>query len=260
MPKRIISVLSGKGGVGKTTISVNLSALAASGGSEIVLVDGDIGNPSVGLHLGLWGYMSGLQNVLAGACKLEDVMVVHPVTGIRVVPSTLEYRRGVSTGRLGDVLRRASHDTFILDSPPGVSRSVEDILGCCTETVVVVTPDIPSVMSAVKIIELAKLRKVKVSGLVLNRVQKKKYEMHQREIESTCNVPILVSIPEDRVVPESISARIPVVLYAPKSPVSRDLGDLAVELGLGGGGGGGAAIGGNAVARFFRWLSRLFGG
>jgi len=260
MAKRIISILSGKGGVGKTTISVNLSTIAASGRNEVVLVDGDMGNPSVGLHLGLWGYMNGLQNVLAGKCKLEQALVVHPATGIRVLPSTLEYRRGIKTGKLKEVLHKSSRDMFVIDSPPGVSQSVEDILKGCTETVIVVTPDIPSVMSAVKIIELAKECKVKVNGLILNRVEKKKYEMHHKEIENTCNTRILITIPEQRVVPESISARIPVTLFAPRSKVSMAFNDLAVELGLGSKGLGAERAAGNVVARFFHWLSKLFGG
>ena len=260
MAKRIISVLSGKGGVGKTTIAVNLSALAAAH-SEIVLIDGDLGNPTVGLQLGLWGYMNGLQNVLNGKCKLEQAIIVHPATGIRVVPSSLEYQRGVKTSRFKEVLEDTPHENVMIDSPPGVSSAVEDILAACTETIVVVTPDIPSVMSAVKIIELAEQSKVKVAGLVLNRVQNKSYEMHIKEIESTCDARILTTIAEEKVVPESISARMPAVLYAPRSAVSRSFNDLSVELGFGGQGIiGRAAAGRNPVARFFAWLSRRFGG
>ena len=246
--------------MGKTTISVNLSALAASEIGEVVLIDGDMGNPSVGIHLGLWGYTNGLQNVLSEKCDLDNAVVMHPSTGIRVVPSTLEYTRGVKTARLKEVMDKSAYKMFILDSPPGVSQNVEDILRCCTETVVVVTPDVPSVMSAVKIIELAKNCNVKVNGLVLNRVMNKKYEMHHKEIESTCNAPILVTIPEDRIVPESISARMPAVIYKPRSPVSKNFNDLAVELGIGGKMVGGEDAEGNAFARFFRWISKLFGG
>ena len=259
MAKRIISVLSGKGGVGKTTIAVNLSALAAAD-SEIVLIDGDVGNPTVGLHLGLWGYTNGLQNVLAGKCGLEQAEVVHPATGIRVVPSSLEYVRELKTSKLKEVLERDPHDKFIIDSPPGVSMTLEDILAASTETIVVVTPDIPSVMSAVKIIELAEKSKVKVDGIVLNRVLNKKYEMHVREIENTCNSRILVTIPEEKTVPESIAARMPVVLYAPNCAAASSFRDLAVELGFDGKGIERGVGRGGPLARFFAWLSRRFGG
>ncbi|RLG20127.1 hypothetical protein DRN67_00800 [Candidatus Micrarchaeota archaeon] len=257
--KRIISILSGKGGVGKTTLSVNLGAIAASNGKEMVLVDGDLGNPSVGLHLGLWGYTAGLQSVLAAKCGLEQVTIVHPATGMRVVPSTLEYSSNVKMSKLKDVLKAATYRSFIIDSPPGIASGVEEILSSCNETIVVVTPDIPSVMSAVKIIEIARKKGVKVDGLVLNRVQNKRYEMHEKEIESTCNVPILVSIKEDRAVPESISAKMPAVLYAPKSKASRSFQQLATELGFSGKAAGVKGRGG-MMARFFAWLSRLFGG
>jgi septum site-determining protein MinD len=232
MAKRVIGVISGKGGVGKTTLSVNLGAIAALNGADVVLIDGDIGNPGVGLHLGLWGYSSGLQQVLAGKYTAEQATIIHPATGIRVLPSTLEYERGAKLSNLKNVVKAVAQSLAIIDSPPGVSSAAEDILSSCTEAIILVTPDIPSVMGAAKIIELAKECNTKVSGLVLNRVQNKKYEMHPREIEHTCEARVLAVIPEDKAVPESISARIPVVMYAPNSPVSIKLHDLASELDL----------------------------
>jgi len=260
MPKRIIGIISGKGGVGKTTISVNLSVLSSMSGAEIVLIDGDMGNPGVGLHLGLWGYSTGLQKVLAGECTLDQATIIHPTTGIRVVPSTLEYERGVMMSKLKEVLGKAHEELVIVDSPPGVSALAEEILSSCTEALIVVTPDIPSVMGASKIIELAKQCKVKVSGLVLNRVQNKKYEMHPKEIENTCDARILSIIPEDRAVPESISARIPAVIYAPSSIVSQKFQELAEVLEINGGKTPvrGSGVGRGIVARMIAFLKRMF--
>ncbi len=259
MSKRVIGVISGKGGVGKTTLSVNLSAIAALNGADVVLIDGDLGNPGVGLHLGLWGYSAGLQQVLSGKYTAEQATIIHPATGIRVLPSTLEYERGAKLSNLKNVVKATSQSLAIIDSPPGVSASAEDILSSCTEAIILVTPDIPSVMGAAKIIELAKKCNTKVAGLVLNRVQNKNYEMHPKEIEHTCEARVLAVIPEDKAVPESISARIPVVMYAPNSPVSNKLHDLAGELDLVSErtvriGGGGFSAG---IRAFFR---RLFGG
>jgi MinD-like ATPase involved in chromosome partitioning or flagellar assembly len=96
--------------------------------------------------------------------------------------------------------------------------------------VVVTTPDIPSVTSATKIIDLAETHRVGVAGLVVNRVLNKKYELHMQEIESLCNTRIIAKIPEDPGVPESIAAKVPITMYYPSSPASLAITQLAREL------------------------------
>ena len=121
MAKRILGVVSGKGGVGKTTIAVNLGALVAKEGMPVVLIDGDTGNPSTGLHLGMLGYADGLQKVLAGKCGFEETLIVHPMTGVRVMPSTLGYEDEVKLDRLKEILHKAKYENFIIDTPPGMA-------------------------------------------------------------------------------------------------------------------------------------------
>jgi len=232
MVKRILGVVSGKGGVGKTTIAVNMGVLAAKAGMQMVVVDGDTGNPSVGLQLGMMGYADGLQKVLAGKCAFEQALLVHPMTGVRVMPSTFGYEGEVRMPRLYEVLNANKYDNIIVDTPPGLSREVRDIVGACTDIIIVVTPDMSSTMSAVKMCDMAMKRGVKVNGIVINRVHKKKYEMHYKEIEDTCEQRILATINEDRVVPESIGMHVPVALNAPKTQVSRAFNELTVSLGL----------------------------
>ena len=167
MAKRILGVVSGKGGVGKTTISVNLSALAAKAGMQVVLVDGDVGNPSAGLHLGMIGHADGLQKVLAGKCGFEETLLVHPMTGVRVMPSIFGYDGEADLGRLKDAVQKSKHENFVIDSPPGMSREVKDIVRACTDIIIVVTPDMSSTMSAVKMCDMAADMGGKVKGKVL---------------------------------------------------------------------------------------------
>jgi septum site-determining protein MinD len=232
MAKRILGVVSGKGGVGKTTIAVNLAVLAAKEGMPVVLIDGDTGNPSVGLHLGMLGSADGLQKVLTGKCGFEETLLVHPMTGVRVMPSTFGYESEVKLEKLKELLHKTKYENFIIDTPPGMSREVKEIVSACTDIIIVVTPDMSSTMSAVKMCDMAADRGVKVNGIVLNRVQGKTYEMHYKEIEDTCEQRILATIREDRIVPESIGCHVPVVVHAPKSDVSKSFNELTVSLGL----------------------------
>lgn len=230
MEKRIIGVVSGKGGVGKTTVSVNLGILAAQSGSNVLVVDADIGNPTVGLHLGQWQYAHGMQDVAKKKIKLEEAVVVHPPSGLHFLPSTFSDVSDVHVRNLKPILRQSDFDTIIIDTPPGFSHYIYEVMGVCSEIVLVANPSMPSVTSATRMTELSKKAKVKTTGIVLNRVTNSAHEMHPKEVEKVCETRIISIIPEDRAVAESISAKIPVSIYAPYSPVGRSFSDLATYL------------------------------
>jgi len=231
MDKKTIGIVSGKGGVGKSTIAVNLATIFTCSEFDNLLIDCDTSNPSIGLHLGIWQHSYGLQDVLAGKITAEEAIIMHPSTGIRVIPSSLRYVKQVSMKKLPKVLDGIkTYKCITVDSPPGLSEDVENIMRSCNELVVVTTPDVPSVTSATKIIDLAESLRVPVAGLVVNRILNKRYELHLQEIESMCNTRIVGKIPEDTNVPESIAVKIPLSMYAPKSPASIAMNNLATEL------------------------------
>lgn len=230
--KRVIGVISGKGGVGKSTIAVNLATIYALSEIENLLVDADLGNPTVALHLGLWQHSYGLQDILLRKAKIGDAIILHPASGMRIIPASLKYQKEVSLDNLRKVLDDIeTYKMITVDSPPGITADVENIINACTDLVVVTTPDIPSVTSATKIIDMAgDLGGSQVTGIVVNRVLNRRYELHQKEIESTCGCRILGVIPEDQKVPESISTKIPLALYDPLSPASKSLYELSCEV------------------------------
>ncbi len=255
MEKRVIGVLSGKGGVGKSTIAINICALAAEEKASVLLIDLDINNPCVGLHLGMWHNALGLQDVLNKKAKLEEAMTVHPTTGIRFVPSSLEYGKATRLDGLRQAINSSQYEVFVLDCPPGTTETTEQIIQACTEVIVVVTPDIPSVTSGTKLIEIANEYKVKVLGVVVNRAGNKPYEMHPKEIEAITESRTLGHIPDDQAVPESIAAKIPLVHYKPHSQAAAAFVELA-----------GVVFNrplrtyrrGGALTRFRDWVRRLF--
>ncbi|MFH0972119.1 MAG: MinD/ParA family protein [Candidatus Micrarchaeota archaeon] len=220
----VIGVISGKGGVGKSVVAVNTASLLSKLGKQVVLVDADLSNPSVSLHLGLSYTPIGIQDVLAGKNKISDGIVIHPMTGLRVIPASLKYKPDVSLKNLKTVLKGLdAYDYVIVDSPPGITEDVEQIIEACDRIVIVTTPDIPSITSASKIVALCKSVKTQVMGIIVNRVTNSNYELSNKEIESMSEVETLCDIPEDDNVPASIAARLPVILYKPHTISSQKL-------------------------------------
>ncbi len=228
---RIIGVLSGKGGVGKSVTAVNISALLNRMGKQTVLVDGDLSNPSVGLHLGLAYNAIGLNDCLLGKHKVSDAIVIQPQTGMRILPASLRYKRDFTLKQLARVMGELSgYDFVIIDSPPGLTEDAWQIMSVCDQVLLVTTPDIPSTTSAAKTLILCKERGTEAIGVVINRVTKAKYELTAREISSMVEAPVISEIPEDNAVPASIAARNPLVLYKPNSPASKTFVKLARKI------------------------------
>jgi septum site-determining protein MinD len=220
----IIGIISGKGGVGKSVVAVNTAVLLAKLGKAVALVDSDLSNPSISLHLGLSYTPIGIQEVLSGKNKISDATIIHPLTGLRVIPASLKFRPDVNLKSLKNVLKGLeAYDYVIVDSPPGITEDVDLIISACDKIVIVTTPDIPSITSASKLVGLCKDAKTRVLGIIVNRITNSNYELSNKEIESMSEVNTLCDIPEDENVPASIAARLPVVLYRPNCAASQKL-------------------------------------
>ena len=225
---RIIGILSGKGGVGKSVTSVNLSAVLTQMGKTNLLVDGDLSNPSIGLHLGLSYNSVGLNECLTGKHNVADAIVIQPQTGMRILPASLKYARESSLKKLNSVLTQLdAYDIVIIDSPPGLTEDAWQIMNVCDEIYLITTPDIPSVTSAAKTATLGKSSGAKLKGVIVNRVTRASYELTSREIASMVEVPVVGEIPEDYAVPASIASRTPLVLYKPQSPAAKRFYQMA---------------------------------
>lgn len=156
---RVIAVTSGKGGVGKTNISVSLSLAAASMGRDVVLIDCDLGLANVDVLLDLQ-VRHNLQHLLSGEASLEDVLVPAP-GGLRVLPGAA----GVSqVADLSDTEQRILLDALeqlvetteliVLDTGAGISRRVIEFCLASGEVVVVTTPEPTAIADAYAMIKV----------------------------------------------------------------------------------------------------------
>lgn len=229
--RRVIGIVSGKGGVGKTVTAVNLGVLLAREGIKTLLIDSDVQNPSVGLHVGFASMHMGFQDVVGRKIAFDDALIEHSQSGLRILPASLKPSYHVAIQNLKGVLREIDGFEFIvIDSPPSVLEYVQEVIRSCEEVLIVTTPDLPSVTSANKVVMFAEKNGVKVLGVVLNRVRNKAFELPLKEVEVLTNYRVLATIPEDDVVPLSISLQQPLVTRFPDSEVAYKFGELAEEI------------------------------
>lgn len=225
----IRGILSGKGGVGKTTVTVNLGLAMHKLGQEVVVVDGDLKNPNLGLHLGVLKYNTTLQEVIEKNISLLHALYIHE-TGLRFIPAHISLNfLETDASKLKNRLKEAPYYTLI-DSPPGLSKESLSVLECCDEILVVTEPYLSDVTDCLKTIEVAKELKIKVGGIILNKVRNKNYELNKEEIESALNTSIISTIPFDENVLRGLSLKNPVVNYRPLSEASISFFKLASRL------------------------------
>jgi septum site-determining protein MinD len=227
---RLIVISSGKGGVGKTTTSVNLSAALSKLGKNVILVDGNLTTPNVGLHLGLTKFPVTLNDVLKGNAALTDAIYIHPL-GFKLLPGSLSIRSftEINSRKLKNLLEELKEmcDYVIVDSAAGLGNESISILKNADEILIVTNPELPAVTDAFKIVTLAKEIDIPVKGVVLNKVRKDNFDLGVRAIESLLEAPISSIIEDSNVMREALYRKKPIIHIKPKSPISKRYIDLA---------------------------------
>lgn len=156
---QVIAVTSGKGGVGKTNVSVNLAIAAAQQGKEVMLMDADLGLGNVDVLLGLQP-LRNLSHVLEGQCTLEeiimrgpsDVMLVPATSGIKSMTTLSQIQHAGLIRAFGDL--GVSPDLLVIDTAAGISDSVLNFSKASQEIVVVVCDEPASITDAYALIKL----------------------------------------------------------------------------------------------------------
>jgi MinD-like ATPase involved in chromosome partitioning or flagellar assembly len=220
----IVKMVSQKGGVGKTTVAVNLAVYLAKLGYSTLLIDEDTTNPSVGFHLGMERANIGFRNLALGRSKLQDAVAVHAQTGLRVVPGVVNSNSFVvdvpAVKRIHAQLAQSGYNFVVIDTQPGVMNY--DISRYVDETIIVTTPDMPSLSSAMRV--SGALDKVNAKhSLILNRYSGRRYEVSPKEIGNVYEGKLQAVLPEDSIVPISIEEHIPAMELDAKSRFSRAL-------------------------------------
>jgi septum site-determining protein MinD len=225
----IRGIFSGKGGVGKTTTTVNIGLAMHKMGSNVIVVDGNLRNPNLALHLGQMTYGKTLQDVMEKNGNLVEAIYSHE-TGLKFVPShiSLQYLR-TDTANLKKILSESPCDVLI-DSPPGLSLESIAVLEACDEVIIVAQPYLPDITDCMKTIEVAREFNKKIRGIILNMVRRKEYELRPGEIEAVTNLPILGIVPWDEEFLMALKMKKPIIQVNPHAPASIEFSKIAANI------------------------------
>lgn len=228
----VIGVFSAKGGVGKTTIVVNVgAALAQKLKKRVVVVETNMTSSNLGLYLGILDPPVVVQDVVLGRAPIWDA-IVPLENGLHLIPGSVSF-----TGEIGSVdLRslldplRKKYSVIVLDSAPGFGTEVISGLRASDELLIVCQPQVPAIAGTLQTFRAADRLKVPIAGVVLNRVTGKRYEVPISDIRRTLGWPTIAVVPEDDSVPESTTKGAPVVLEHPNSPAGVEFTKLAGKI------------------------------
>jgi septum site-determining protein MinD len=226
--RRIIGIVSGKGGVGKTVTTINLGIALSRLGKNVTIVDADLTASNLGLQLGLYSFPNTLQDVLTGKVRIKKALYDH--MGMKLVPASISIGSIDSNARrLKNTVKNLDEITLI-DSPPGLGSDALATIDACNEVLVITTPEIQTMANAVKAIHIAREKKKDVLGIVINRCKNDRYELSEDEMLAMAETSILGKIPEEPAVKKSLFEKVPLIAYAPYCKASIEFNRLAAQL------------------------------
>ncbi|MDN5318565.1 MAG: septum site-determining protein MinD [Thermovirga sp.] len=235
---RIIVVTSGKGGVGKTTVTANISAALAKEGYSVVAIDADIGLRNLDVVMGLENrIVYNLVDVVEKSCRLEQALVRDKrVNNLYLLPAAqTRTKDAVSPEQMLELCEslRGSYDFVIIDSPAGIEGGFRNAAVAADEALVVATPEVSSVRDADRIIGLLESDGKRSINLIVNRYRpqmvKKGNMLDVSDVSEILAVKLLGVVPEDEEVVVSTNKGEPLSL-GHNSPAARAFRNICHRL------------------------------
>lgn len=230
---KLITITSGKGGVGKTTTAINLGAALNALGKEVVIVDANITTPNIGLHFGAPIVPINLNHVLLGKASVYDAIYEHK-SGTKIIPSSLSVKdmRKINPSRLKKVAGKLKKvaDYVIFDSAAGLGVEAIAAMEAGDEMIIVTNPEIPAVTDALKTSKVIENLGKCTKGVIVTRVKNSKAEMPLSNIKEMLELPILGVVPEDSKVPISVNMKDALLHTHPNSKAAQAYMKIASKI------------------------------
>lgn len=239
---RVIAVTGGKGGVGKTNVSINLGIALAQKQQRVLLLDADLGLANIDVLLGLRPEHN-LEDVFSGQCSLRDIILEGP-GGLKIIPassgtqSMVHLSQQQHAGLISAFSELAADiDVLIIDTAAGISDAVVNFVRAAQEVLVVVCDEPSSITDAYALIKLLHQKYGVHSFRVLanqTRSEKEGQALYQRLVATTDKfLDVLLhyagAVPYDDAVRQSVRKQQPVRVAYPKSAAAKAFTPLAEQ-------------------------------
>lgn len=221
MDTHVITITSGKGGVGKTTTTANLSMALALAGYKVVAIDADIGLRNLDVVMGLENrIVYDLVDVVEGSCRLKQAMIRDKrIEGLYLIPAAqTRDKTAISPQDMIAVCDQLKEefDYILIDSPAGIEQGFKNAVAPANRVIIVTTPEISAVRDADRIIGLIEAEEKGPGDLIINRLRP---EMVQRgdmlaidDVVDILSINLIGVVPDDESIIISTNKGIPVTL------------------------------------------------
>lgn len=236
---RIIVVTSGKGGVGKTTTTANLSMTLARRGRKVAVVDADFGLRNLDLLLGLENrVVYTAVDVLSGQCRLEQALVKDKRQPNLVLLPAAQNRTkdAVNPDQMKQLVLALAqtYEYVFVDCPAGIEMGFQNAIAAAREAVIVTTPEIAAVRDADRVVGLLEANNIKKIQLVVNRIRPAMVQandmMSVEDVQEILAIPLIGVVPDDERVIVSTNKGEPLVLSETPSLAGSAFDNIARRL------------------------------
>jgi septum site-determining protein MinD len=238
MTAKVITISSGKGGVGKTTATANIAVALASNGHKVVCIDADIGLRNLDVVLGLENrIVYDLVDVIEGHCRVNQAMIRDKrFENLFLIPAAqTRDKNSVTPGEMINLCKsiRPEMDFILIDSPAGIEGGFKNAIAPADEAIVITNPDVSAVRDADRIIGLIEAAEKGPARLILNRINpdmiKRGDMMEAEDVLELLAIKLLGVVPDDENVLISTNRGQPVVLN-PKSRAVQAFRNIAARI------------------------------
>src|SRR5215510_13161986 len=205
MPAQVITITSGKGGVGKTTAVANLAVALASSGSKVVCIDGDIGLRNLDVILGLENrIVYDIIDVIEGRCRLKQAMIRDKkLPELYLIPAAqTRDKNAVSASDMIRVVKDLhSYDFVLIDSPAGIERGFKNAIAAADRVLVITNPEVSAVRDADRVVGILEAEEKGPASLILNRLNpalvRSKDMLSPEDVLDLLAIELIGIVPED---------------------------------------------------------------
>ncbi|MEE9594501.1 MAG: P-loop NTPase [Candidatus Hydrothermarchaeales archaeon] len=227
----ILTILSNRGGVGKSTVSGNLGIALSQHGKRTLVVEGDLGATSLHMVLGVTPSMDNFKDVLDGRAMVEDALIEGAYKNLNILPNKIKLKDlyDADLFKFVDIIFDVSknYDYVIVDGPAGIGKNALVAMRMADELILVTNPNPQSISATLKLKKVAEALSVKIRGIVLNKVPPAIGKGIIKQVERYFELPLLATIPLEDKAEDCFRRKRPILTEYPTNRVSKEIEKIA---------------------------------